>query len=517
MRVYELARELDLDTRSVLEIAASLGIEVSSPLGGLDDADADRIRLALAGPVEPATPKGPPVRPMADLVAPHDRKDFFASLVYALIIAYLVLNRIVPDRFVVPVGFSIRPYEVVMGVLLVAWVWWMIVSPKPLPNRMLGLVGLLLLTVLIAAPVFYAPTMTPFQLDGAERGVVRLILMAGLFLASYHMATRPGHARKILMAVIGLTAFQSLLGVIEKQMATPLFFFDDLARALGFVEDPKSIRGEFTDVFERLTGEVRSVVTAPHPIVLSAVIALAIMAAAGWIVSERGSKRVAWLGLMLACLALGLPAPNSRTGFVMLALALIPLVFLAIRHLPRVIPMMAAAVFLAGLAFALSPETPRLLLNSITQPDEDPNFEVRVERFQILPQLVSERPLVGAGYLTHDPEIQIWDNAYNLAMVETGVLGLALTILFFLMAIGRCWSAYTRARTYDKPLIFAGVAAGIALLTGGITFDAWTFDQFLPTSLILMGLGTGTARTVEARTPKTRPVPAARQRAASTV
>src|SRR5690606_11408588 len=85
------------------------------------------------------------------------------------------------------------------------------------------------------------------------------------------------------------------------------------------------------------------------------------------------------------------------------------------------------------------------------------------------------------------------------------------------MAIGRCWSAYTRARTYDKPLIFAGVAAGIALLTGGITFDAWTFDQFLPTSLILMGLGTGTARTVEARTPTTRPVPAARQRAASTV
>ncbi|HJQ76254.1 MAG TPA: translation initiation factor IF-2 [Acidimicrobiia bacterium] len=48
MRVYELARELGLDSKEVLEQAQELGLEVKTASSGLDDEGADLVRLAFA-------------------------------------------------------------------------------------------------------------------------------------------------------------------------------------------------------------------------------------------------------------------------------------------------------------------------------------------------------------------------------------------------------------------------------------------------------------------------------------
>ena len=48
MRVYELARELGLDSKEVLEQAQELGLEVKTASSGLDDEGAELIRLAFA-------------------------------------------------------------------------------------------------------------------------------------------------------------------------------------------------------------------------------------------------------------------------------------------------------------------------------------------------------------------------------------------------------------------------------------------------------------------------------------
>src|SRR5437868_14757096 len=44
VRIYELARELKLESRKVLEDARRLGVDVSVPSNSLDDAIADKIR-----------------------------------------------------------------------------------------------------------------------------------------------------------------------------------------------------------------------------------------------------------------------------------------------------------------------------------------------------------------------------------------------------------------------------------------------------------------------------------------
>ena len=54
MRVYELARDLGVDSKDLLQQAQDLGIEVKTASSGLDDESAELLRLALAGD-EPET------------------------------------------------------------------------------------------------------------------------------------------------------------------------------------------------------------------------------------------------------------------------------------------------------------------------------------------------------------------------------------------------------------------------------------------------------------------------------
>ncbi len=49
MRVYELARDLGLDSKVVLEQAQALGLDVKTASSGLDDESAELLRLAIAG------------------------------------------------------------------------------------------------------------------------------------------------------------------------------------------------------------------------------------------------------------------------------------------------------------------------------------------------------------------------------------------------------------------------------------------------------------------------------------
>jgi polysaccharide biosynthesis protein PslJ len=551
MRVYELARELGCETRDVIEAAQHLGIVATSPLSGVDTKSEAQLRADLE-PTDPETvnpvvfhvtdvtvpseadretPISVPAPPDLDRVTPrfpgqsaHERysshvrrlslmdsqssasagKSTFEGWTFILIVLYLVLNRVIPDRFVLPVGSSVRVYELVLVLILGVWLLWMIVDPLPFPNGLLGITGLGLVAVLALAPFLSALEMTPFQINGAQRGLVRVVLFAGMFMAAYHLAHRLRSGRLLLSWVLGLTAFQAVLSVWEYLTETPLYFFDDFATSIGLIPDPNNIRGEF-ELFTRLTGEVRAVVTAPHPIVLSALIALGVLISAGWLVHERGNKGRRWVMVATAVLLIGLPVSNSRTGFVILVVATVPFLILASRNLVRMIPLSlgVAVVFVA--AFIVSPQTPRLLLNSFTNPDQDHNTQVRLSKFDSIPELIADRPFFGTGYLTHDPTIQIFDNAYNLALVETGIIGLAFFVLFFVLILSRCWSAFRSASKREAILPFAGLVAAMTVLVGGATFDAWTFDQFFPTALIIMGLGAGRSAVIQRRVDRPQP------------
>ncbi len=426
--------------------------------------------------------------------------------VYAVVVAYLILNRLIADLYVLPIGLSLRPYEALLAILLGLWALWMVVEPKPLPMGTLGLTAFALFVIFGAAPFFWALTFTVFESNGAERGIFRLFMFSGLFLASFQLAFRLQSGKKLLGWVVALTTGQTLVALYEFITKEPVGFFQNLALGMGLEFDPRSLRPEVTEVFQRITGEIRAATTAPHPIVLSAVISVAVLVCFAWLIHAQTAREKRWARVALAINAIGLPLANSRTGFVIAVACGGVMIFMMIKYAPRLLPMSLAGAMLLGAAFAVSPETPRLLLNSVFQADEDENTQIRLERFARLPELVSPRPAVGAGYLTHDPGVQIFDNAYNLQLIEGGVVGLTATVVFFLTAINWCRRGYHHGRREEQILPLVGVIAGVALLAGGSTFDAWTFDQFLPTCLILLGLGAGRSTLILRRVTQPKPI-----------
>lgn len=434
-----------------------------------------------------------PLASLDGVERPDDRLNPIGRVVFVLVVVYLIMNRVIPDLMVLPVGFSLRPYEVVLVLVLGAWCLWMFMEPQPMPLGLVGAVGLLLLLFLTAAPFLNWWGLSTYQLNGAERGLFRLFILAGLFLASYHLGTRLTYAKKLLGWVVAATIFQAVLGVWEYITKAPLTFMFDFAEAIGLIFDPNAIRDELTNIFSRQTGELRAATTAPHPIVFSAVVAVALLLVVAWVVYTDNRKTRRWLAISGGILVLALPVSNSRTAFVMLALAAFPLFLLLIDKLPKVIPLLLAGMLALGVAFVLSPETPRLLVDSVFRSDEDPNTQIRLERFERIPELLAPRPVVGAGYLTHNPEIQIFDNAYNLGLIEFGILGLIFTIWWFLCILVRCWTATRWSDESERFIPIAGAVVLIAMMAGSTVFDAWTFDQFFPTCLVIFGVAVGTS------------------------
>jgi len=413
------------------------------------------------------------------------------KVVFGLIVTYIVMNRLIADRFVLPLGTSIRLYEVVLVLVGFFWVLWMITEPHPMPYGMPGVTGLILVVVVGLAPFVHALSLNAYEANGAERGLFRMVVFVTLFLACYHIALRLKQAMTLLAIVIASTVGQAAFALYEFVTQQPVKLLDDLATSIGLIPDPLSVRLELDGVFHRTSGLYRAVTTAPHPIVLSSVIAVGVLLCGVWLLYTNRLRGRIWLGIAASLLLIGLPLANSRTGYVILVALAIPVAFLVIEKLPSLILWSIPLILAGAIAFAVSPETPRLLLNSFTDPGDDPNTVVRIERFQRLPELIDERPYLGAGYLTFDPQIQFFDNAYNLALVELGIIGLASVLMFFFSCLVRCWVGTIHASRREAMLPIAGVIGVLALLAGGATFDAWTFDQFFPTCLILIGLGLG--------------------------
>jgi len=396
--------------------------------------------------------------------------NLYGRAVFVLIILYLFMNRAIPDIMVVPIGISVRPSEIVLLLVLAAWAVWIVTDPHPFPVGLVGLVGLLVIAVLVFAPFLHALNVSRFQANGAERGIVKLILYGGLFVASYHMSYRRRFGKALLATVLVVSIAQALLGVYEFVTRQPLTFMFDLAEQMGLVLDPNGVRSELASVFTRyLTGEIRATGLAPHPIVLSAILALALLLMGIWLIYSEGLRQRVLVVLGALVVVVALPTPNSRTAFVILGFSVLPLMLLMINHLPRTVLLFVGFVIALGAGFVLSPETPELLLNSVFEAEDDATTQVRIERFDVLPDLVEQRPIIGAGYLTH----------------------LILTVWWFLLCLVRAWSGTVRSEPADAILTASGVAGVLAILAGALTFDAWTFDQFLPMCLIVIGLGVG--------------------------
>jgi O-antigen ligase len=186
---------------------------------------------------------------------------------------------------------------------------------------------------------------------------------------------------------------------------------------------------------------------------------------------------------------MALGTASSRTGFLLIAVLALVIGIVQVRRVPRSLPLVAMLMLGAAAMAVVAPGTPRLILNFFTGQDTDHNTEVRVSKIAALPELLERRPAIGAGYLTSDPSVIIFDNSYFTELVELGVLGLLLLIAFLLVVTFRPFGVLAIAPREEHALLLAGVLGGISLLVVSATFDVLSFDQFLPMTLLLMAIG----------------------------
>lgn len=421
------------------------------------------------------------------------RGDLFGFLVFLTLAAYLMANRLIPDVFVLPVGLSIRVWEPLLALLALLWLLWLIVDPKPLPRGVLGLVGILLLVTLVLSYFWNAPNYSEFEMHASRRGLLRVFLYAGLFITAYHIAANRRWARRILTLIPILTAIQGTIAIFEYIFQQRAVWLYHLWTGVGLIEDPNGIRVFSEYLKARPSGLPKVQSTAPHPITLSAVLAVGVLLTVIMYLHAPTKRRRRMFLLLLVPQLLALPVTNSRTGFFILALGGAAIALLQVRAWPRALHLVLGISALIAAGLLISPGTGDLLLESLAQPEQDPNIVVRVERAELVPELLAERPLIGPGYLTTDVGNVLFDNAYYLALLELGIVGFLLLITFFLLCMFRSISALNRSGPVERPLVLSGALGVLCVLLGATTFDALTFDQFFPTCLILMGLGAGRA------------------------
>jgi O-antigen ligase len=415
--------------------------------------------------------------------------NLMGKMTFGLLVAYVAANRLVADIYTLPVGVSLHPSEVILGLVLLAWLMWMVTAPQPLPSGVAGVLGLSLLVFLGIAPFINALGMTPHEANGAERGLIIVILFAGMFLAAYHTALNRRRAYALVGVVLAFTVLQALISIYEALTVRAFIYLGTFWQAIGLEVDPKGLRSEMDTLRQRLTGEFRAVATAPHPLVLAAIVALGIgIAVVLYLNSESKRARRVYLGAIVVLL-MALGTASSRTGFLLIAVLALVIGIVQVRRVPRSLPLVAMLMLGAAAMAVVAPGTPRLILNFFTGQDTDHNTEVRVSKIAALPELLERRPAIGAGYLTSDPSVIIFDNSYFTELVELGVLGLLLLIAFILVVTFRPFGVLAIAPREEHALLLAGVLGGISLLVVSATFDVLSFDQFLPMTLLLMAIG----------------------------
>lgn len=411
------------------------------------------------------------------------------SLTFALVVAYVAVNRLVKDVYVLPVGLSIHPSEVILVLVILGWLMWMITEPAPLPRGIVGFLGVALLVVVGTAPFINGLDMTEFQANGAERGLVQAALLAGLFLAAYRIAYDRRRAYLLLAVTVGFSIVQALMAIYESATRTAVSVLGSIWLSIGLQVDPRGLRGEELNLAPRLSGELRALATAPHPLVLTSLLAMAVgVTVVLYLHADSRRARLILLGAV-AILLVGVGATASRTGFVMLAVLGLFIAVVSVPQIPRAMPLVGI-VIAGGIGIALTaPNTPRLILDFFTGRRTDNSVDIRLERTASIPELLERRPAIGAGYLTGDPSVIIFDNGYFTELIELGIIGLALLVAFFLAILVRCYGTLSIAPEADRPLLLAGVIAAISLLIASATYDTFSFDQFLPTTLLVMGVG----------------------------
>ena len=308
----------------------------------------------------------------------EEADDSPAKVVFWGLVVFLVVDRTIPDLYVLPVGFSLKISHVFAGAVVLLLIWAHTVETRPLPRGIAGLLGLLTLVATLSGPFVNASTLSSYEENAADLGLVTIMILTGLFLAAHYLGQKGIRPIKLIWVVIVLTALQAAIASWEKWSGW-LLTRDTTFLNLGFLVPDPGLEGGFVFGSSRIGGGLRPVATAPHPIVLSALVGVALLLVIGvYPYATRGGRRV--LFVLLAPLMMGLLSAETRTGIVIAAIGSILALAIGIaRTTDKMLPFIVSVGFLMAGAVAAFPSSARTALNQFSRVGSDPSIAARAQ------------------------------------------------------------------------------------------------------------------------------------------
>ena len=421
-----------------------------------------------------------------------------------LLCIYLALLVLIPSNLAISALGAAGSPSNIFGIVLLAR-WLVARAQGATPRGWTFLRSALAVFAMATLASYLAANLRPLtdlEVNGADRGLIRLMSWSGVLLVALDgLRTRQAIRRVIEVAAAGGVVL-GLLGLLQ---ATTSINPVDYLQIPGL--RPLSL--DKIAAPEIRNGLPRVYATTSHPIEYATVLVLMIAIAAPLALKEVRDKRSRWWFAGLVTMGITFPLAVARSGFLaaaMLAIVVIP-------RLPRRARRRVLLALPVGLAVVHS-SFPGLL-GTIQGLFVSSGEDVRTEDYPAVAQYVRDRPLFGRGFGTLLSGIyRVLDNQFLLTLVETGLVGLIAYITLYVAAIRTAQRARKLATTADDRLVCQClVGVPVAALASSLTFDSFSFPMFAGLFFFAIGLSgafsallKAEASTVEAGAAETPPV-----------
>lgn len=326
--------------------------------------------------------------------------------------------------------------------------------------------------------VGHTRSLTLLEQTGSVRALIGWFALAGVALLVMDGMDDDDALRTILRRLVWAGVFLAVLGILQWMTGRLLQF---TVPGLVVNHDPVGVGAR--SIFNRPRG------TALHPIEFSVVLAALFPLALHFALESGGTRKDRRrLGIGAGIIALGVPISISRSGIVVLAVAMV--VMMASWHWRRRINAAIVGSIAIPLLWLTVPGLVGTLRGLFRGAEYDPSIQARIERVPRVMELIREYPWFGRGVGTYSHnDYFLIDNEVYVSTIELGLVGICITFGLLLLAIvaartTRHHPGSTRETNHLATALIAGVA-GIAVSLA--TFDA--FHYRILTGILFLYIG----------------------------
>jgi O-Antigen ligase len=393
-------------------------------------------------------------------------------------------------RYALPAAlpFQLDPYRVFLALVVIGWVGALLADGSV---RFRGsyvdapLLGILFVSAASIA-VNYRSIESLHHLSSAVKELTFLASYLVFFYVVVGLVRNFDGVDSIVRMFVGGTTFVGVAGIVE--FWTHYNVFDHVARKIPLLHQTAAP----LEVFRG--GHLRILASSQHPIALGALFAMAVPFAL-YLYHRYQQRR--WLASIVV-FAMAAMATGSRTAVVMLIVVVLVFVMLRPRQTVRFWPVLIPMVVLVHFAM---PGTIgsfyKLFFPKGGLVAEQADAGVGSSRVTSLGpglHLIGLDPLFGGGYGarvfgTDDPNAFIVDDQWLSTGIDTGILGIAVWLWFFVRFLRPMFRA-ARREVGSRGWFYSAVAASVTgYAVGLLTYDAFSYIQVTFVLFLVAAIG----------------------------